>query len=515
TSAAGQALTFALPGGYTLTSTLKVSGGPVTPSALPTYSAAYLGSTGHYSGVSGEPALYQSTLGTTTTASLTEISMTDSTGAATGGYALVSADAESTDQTESITWTASSPLTSLTATPSGNGIGNSCGGAYTGIGTTTVTCIGSGFGPRTGTPILAARTPTVFSQQMVGAGQQAIAFGVLVATIALTKTVVNRLPGDEFRVTASSADGSVLGTGDTGGGDTASTGQITVLTSGAGETYTFTETATAGRLSNYDGTWTCTRNGASDPALPTGDAGPTATVLVGIGDFVRCTITNTAKSNGLHLSKKAGTPVDVNGDGLVDAGDTISYTFTVTNTGTLTLHDIGVTDSIVGPVTCPQDTLAAGESQTCQGDQPYTITEADVDNGAVLNTATAHGTPPGGTAPIDSNQATTRTPTQKPSPALTLTKTATPHGPDDFEAGQLITYHFTVTNTGNVPLTDITVADTAFTGHGQISAVSCPGTTLAPDATMTCTATYSLTDADVADPPLTITNTATATGTAP
>ena len=36
----------------------------------------------------------------------------------------------------------------------------------------------------------------------------------------------------------------------------------------------------------------------------------------------------------LTLVKTAGTPVDVNGNGITDAGDTIAYSFAVTNTAT-------------------------------------------------------------------------------------------------------------------------------------------------------------------------------------
>ena len=85
---------------------------------------------------------------------------------------------------------------------------------------------------------------------------------------------------------------------------------------------------------------------------------PPNTVTLGVGDLVDCTITNTAKAASLSLTKHAATPVDVNNDGLVDAGDTIAYTFTVTNTGKIEIDGIGVTDAKVGPVTCPQATLA-------------------------------------------------------------------------------------------------------------------------------------------------------------
>jgi len=65
--------------------------------------------------------------------------------------------------------------------------------------------------------------------------------------------------------------------------------------------------------------------------------------------------------------------------------------------------------------------------------------------------------------------------------------------------GQAITYSFVVTNTGNLTLTDIVVNETGFTGTGTLSAVVCPAgaASLAPGAQVTCTATYTVTQADL------------------
>ena len=107
------------------------------------------------------------------------------------------------------------------------------------------------------------------------------------------------------------------------------------------------------------------------------------------------TSTPTATVSTLTLVKTAGTPIDVNGDGRVDAGDRIPYSFAVTNTGAITLRNVAVADDrVAGTVTCPVTTLAPGASTTCTA--TYTITQADIDAGSVVNTATVSGTTPTG-----------------------------------------------------------------------------------------------------------------------
>ncbi|MCT1478138.1 DUF11 domain-containing protein [Microbacterium sp. p3-SID336] len=211
----------------------------------------------------------------------------------------------------------------------------------------------------------------------------------------------------------------------------------------------------------------------------------------------------------LTLDKTAGTPEDVNGNGLTDVGDTIAYTFTVTNTGNVPLADITVDDPKVGAVTCDVTTLAPGEVAACTA-EPYVITQADVDNGSVDNSATATGTPPGEPA-VPSDPDTTTTPTDQ-TPALTLDKVA--GAPVDAnanglaDAGDTIAYTFTVTNTGNVTTTDIAVDDP------KVGAVTCDVTALAPGELATCTAApYTITTDDEAAGA--VVNTATASGTDP
>ncbi|HWS50889.1 MAG TPA: hypothetical protein VN241_07755, partial [Microbacterium sp.] len=100
-------------------------------------------------------------------------------------------------------------------------------------------------------------------------------------------------------------------------------------------------------------------------------------------------------------------------------------------------------------------------------------------------------------------------------PAIRVVKSATPSSEEEFTLGQDITYSFVVTNTGNVPLTDVAVDEGEFTGSGELSDVVCPAgaANLAPAASVTCTATYTVTQADLDAG--SITNSATATGTPP
>jgi uncharacterized repeat protein (TIGR01451 family) len=506
---AGQPMTVTLPGGYTIKFNLHVSGGPVAATSFPTYNAAFLGNHGHYTGVSGRPALNQTTRGTTTTATLTGITVTGPGGTPETGYAFVGADAESTDRQESITWTANTPFTLLEP------VGNACnsGSGLTGVGTKTVTCSATVTNTKTGTPILAAQAPASIAQEMVGGGRQGVAFGVLVSTVQLNKTVSSRIdPSDAFGISIRSLpSNNLLGSDNTGAANTASTGPVTVLTSDVGSSFTFAEQITSGLPSSYTGSWSCIRNGASDPELPSGDIGPSATVTLGIGDFVECTITNTSKPVGIALQKEAGVPTDVNGNGLTDAGDTIAFTFTVTNTGVLPLSNISVSDPTAGSITCPHPTLATGASETCTADNVYTVSAADEAAGSVTNTATASGVPPGTTLPTSSPPSSTTTPTESPQPLVSIIKTGV--ASDGFgsplRVGETISYTYLVTNIGNVVLTSVAVDDPTL-GPVTCPTPAPPGLDIGQSVTCTADSVYVVTAADVARG--FVVDTATATG---
>jgi uncharacterized repeat protein (TIGR01451 family) len=183
-------------------------------------------------------------------------------------------------------------------------------------------------------------------------------------------------------------------------------------------------------------------------------------------------------------------------------GTTIPYTLAVTNTGNVTMTGIAVTDPNATGLSCPVADLAASATMTCSAG--HIVTQDDIDNGTVTNTATVTGDPPAGVAPITPVVSNEVTLVALASPALSIVKsstatTAPPVGGD-------LPYTFVVTNVGNVTATDIAVTDPT-TGP-----VSCATAALAPAASATCTSTHIVTQTDI-DRGV-ITNTATATGTA-
>jgi uncharacterized repeat protein (TIGR01451 family) len=95
-----------------------------------------------------------------------------------------------------------------------------------------------------------------------------------------------------------------------------------------------------------------------------------------------------------------------------------------------------------------------------------------------------------------------------PVPGISVVKSASPS--TFSRAGQTITYHFLVTNTGNDTLTGDGVTDKDLPG---LSAILCPQSTLAAGASEVCTATYVTTQANVNSGK--VTNAATAHGLPP
>ncbi|CAN7432598.1 DUF7507 domain-containing protein [Caulobacter sp. LjRoot300] len=167
-----------------------------------------------------------------------------------------------------------------------------------------------------------------------------------------------------------------------------------------------------------------------------------------------------AQNPALNITKDASVP-----GGTADwAGEMISYTITVANTGNMTLNGVTVTDPFadVGSIVRGADVVGDNDALLEVGETwgytaAHTVTQAEIDSngggdGLLQNVATADSNETGpdtddASVPIDQR------------PSLNITKDASVPGGTADAAGELISYTITVANTGNTTLTGVTVTD--------------------------------------------------------
>jgi uncharacterized repeat protein (TIGR01451 family) len=209
-------------------------------------------------------------------------------------------------------------------------------------------------------------------------------------------------------------------------------------------------------------------------------------------------------------------------------GQKISYSFVATNIGNVSMTDVTVSDAPAltsGPTcagltnpagnctTSSSTTLAPGQIAMFTGS--YTITQTDLNTGSVTDTPTVTGDPPGCSSSGCESTSTGSSVTVPVAQSTGLTVVKTSPTASYSSVGAKIVFDFLVTNTGNVPIHGISVTDTMASPATQsnLSAVDCPDTTLAVGAHETCTATYTVTEADLQNG--SVRDTATATGLPP
>jgi gliding motility-associated-like protein/uncharacterized repeat protein (TIGR01451 family) len=201
--------------------------------------------------------------------------------------------------------------------------------------------------------------------------------------------------------------------------------------------------------------------------IDAGSVSNTATASVSdisVNDEVTVTAT---QSPALSITKTA------NRSSISALGDEIIYTLTVRNTGNVTLSGIVVTDPLTGLAETIEN-LAPNETWTVN--TTYTVTQADLDRGSVRNVASAKIGDDLETE--DEIDVEVEKSSQIAVSKTTLTETYN-------VIGQEIIYSITVTNTGNVTLSNVQVSD-PLTGLAE----SIP--TLAPGQSVTFETTYAI-----------------------
>lgn len=317
-----------------------------------------------------------------------------------------------------------------------------------------------------------------------GDGVYQVTYTVTVTNGGIAPTTYGPLsdtPSFDPNLVISGATWTTSGTGAPAGGSDVGAGPYTLAIAAtpisAGTIHTFTVTIDF-TFTTYTAASACAGAGTglyNEIALTSGDATS--------GDDDACVPPPAPPAPAINVVKSA-LPASVSA-----AGQAVAYTFVVTNTGNVNLTSVGVTDPLPGlsAVSCPVSALAPAASTTCTAN--YTATQSDIDAGSIVNTATATGTPPVGSPVTDTGAATV---TAARGPAITISKSTTS---TTFSAvGQQIPFTITATNTGNVTLTNVVITD-----PNAVLGTCTPTTpaTLAPGQALACSATHTVTAADM------------------
>ncbi len=168
-------------------------------------------------------------------------------------------------------------------------------------------------------------------------------------------------------------------------------------------------------------------------------------------------------------------------------GQTIHYTIVAKNEGNTTLAAVTVADPGVTGLACTPangSALAPGASMTCTA--THTVTQADLDAGHYANTAC-----------VDDGRAG-RCSSAPPRTCRRCRRGVVDHeggDGDELQRGRaVLQYTIVAKNEGNTTLAAVTVADPGVTG---LSCTPANGSSLAPGASMSCTATHTVTQADI------------------
>jgi uncharacterized repeat protein (TIGR01451 family) len=263
-------------------------------------------------------------------------------------------------------------------------------------------------------------------------------------------------PGETFQFNVSHAATPVDGNNDTyNDGDTNHNGSIDV-----GETWQYT-VAYAVTQADID------NGGVVNPALTHNN---TATVSTdqGANDSASVSV-SVVQDPRITVTKAA-----VVADGTADAaGDVINYTIDVANAGNMTLTSLNVIDPSVSNLTYGSgDTDGDGKldvGETWHYTASHTVTQADIDNGGVVNPAltysnTASATTAQGAADADANGSASTSVAIVQNPHVTLVKSATVADGTANAAGDVINYTIAAHNDGNMTLTNPAVSDPSVSG---------------------------------------------------
>lgn len=166
-----------------------------------------------------------------------------------------------------------------------------------------------------------------------------------------------------------------------------------------------------------------------------------------------------------------------------EVGDVVTYLIEVHNTGVVTISDIDIEDELTGG-SWFIPTLMPGNRESFQ--TTYQINQNDMDVGSVVNTAQATGFDVGANMVQAEASTTVHAVDRQADAMLTLSASQTVYTTE----GERIDYDVTVSNTGNLTLSDILVNE-------SLTGAIWSETTLAPGDQNTYAVSYTIGAADI------------------
>ncbi|MEP6827498.1 MAG: CshA/CshB family fibrillar adhesin-related protein, partial [Aestuariivirga sp.] len=303
----GQVFSITLSDGSVLSFTMSgtSSGGAMTPVVAPAWSGAAVGNTA-FLGIPNKPILY-TTVGGTVNLTLSNIKVTPPNGVvSTGQYKLVVADGESTNSSESLTFTTNGGAWAVD-----DQVPPISGAIYptiTGAGTATFT--ETGVGGTVGAYIVGSLSPSTVTVQLVAGGLQGIMLAVQYSSVSINKVISGSRANSADQFTyggTATSNGSTLASATSTGAGGGPFGAA-VVTMSSGVAITINEAMAAGSVSNisqYTPKLNCTNGNAGSPTtLPSNQPVTSFNLSSTIyGDAIACTFTNTAKTATVSLQK--------------------------------------------------------------------------------------------------------------------------------------------------------------------------------------------------------------------
>ena len=366
-SAGGQNFTFTLTDGSVLTFNLRVTLGTGTAFnavAAPSWTGAAVGNTA-FLGIPGQPILYTAASGTRLI-TISGILITPPSGtSAVTAYSFVIADAESSNEAETLVYGTNGAAWSLL-----DDVPPISGNTYP-----TISGIGSGTVTVTGVPgtvgghIVGSNSPTSVTAQLTAGGLQGVMFAVRFASIRLNKQIVgarvNAADQFNFRVSATTSGATLANGTSTGTGNGPFAAIAVSLASGI--PVTVSETMAGGSISalgRYRSTLTCTNMAGSPTLLPVNVVTTSFNLgALAFGDSLICTFTNAAfphvrllKALGIEGRRFTGDQFTVR---IMNGATVIASAITTGSAATITGGDTGLTQLASGTA-YTLDEIAAG-----------------------------------------------------------------------------------------------------------------------------------------------------------